>query len=29
MAGAGAEPPHGPRDADEAVERPIDRDEGI
>ena len=29
MAGAGAEPPHGPRQADEAVERPIDRDEGI
>lgn len=29
MAGPDAEPPHGPRDADEAVERPIDRDEGI
>lgn len=29
MAGAGAEPPHGPRQTDKAVERPIDRDEGI
>lgn len=29
MAGAGAEPPHGPRAADEADERPVDADEGI
>ena len=29
LAGAGAEPPHGPRSADEAAERPIDRDEGV
>ena len=29
MAGSGAEPPHGPRTADEAAERPIDPDEGI
>lgn len=29
MAGAGAEPPRGPRAADEAEDRPIDRDEGI
>jgi hypothetical protein len=29
MAGAGAEPPHGPRGADEADERPIDPDEGV
>jgi hypothetical protein len=28
MAGAGAEPPHGPRRIDEAAERPIDPDEG-
>ena len=28
MAGAGAEPPHGPRAADEAADRAIDRDEG-
>ncbi|HYE28364.1 MAG TPA: hypothetical protein VEA61_09045 [Allosphingosinicella sp.] len=28
VAGAGAEPPHGPRAADEAVERPIDLGEG-
>lgn len=29
MAGAGAEPPHGPRPIDEAADRPIDEDEGI
>jgi hypothetical protein len=29
MAGSGAEPPHGPRPADEAAERPIDPDEGV
>jgi hypothetical protein len=29
MAGAGAEPPHGPRRAADADERPIDPDEGI
>jgi hypothetical protein len=29
MAGSGAEPPHGPRGADEAADRPIDPDEGI
>ena len=29
MAGAGAEPPHGPREADAAVPRPVDADEGI
>ncbi len=29
MAGAGAEPPHGPRTADEAKDRPIDPDEGV
>ena len=29
MAGSGAEPPHGPRSAGEAVERPIDPDEGV
>jgi hypothetical protein len=29
MAGAGAEPAHGPRPADEADARPIDPDEGI
>jgi len=29
MAGAGAEPPHGPRDAEAADQRPIDPDEGI
>jgi hypothetical protein len=28
MAGAGAEPPHGPRSAGEAERRPIDPDEG-
>jgi hypothetical protein len=28
-AGAGAEPPHGPRGADKAVRRPIDPDEGV
>ena len=28
MAGAGAEPPHGPR-AQDAADRPIDADEGI
>jgi hypothetical protein len=29
MAGAGAEPPHGPRRIDRADDRPIDPDEGI
>lgn len=29
MAGSGAEPEGGPREIDEAVKRPIDRDEGI
>jgi hypothetical protein len=29
MAGSGAEPPHGPRKADEAIDRPIDPDEGV
>ena len=29
MAGAGSEPPHGPRTADKAVDRPIDPDEGV
>jgi hypothetical protein len=29
MAGAGEEAPHGPRPADRAVERPIDKDEGV
>ena len=29
MAGAGAEPAHGPRTADEAEDRPADPDEGI
>jgi hypothetical protein len=29
MAGAGAEPPHGPRTADDSARRPIDPDEGI
>jgi hypothetical protein len=29
MAGSGAEPPHGPRSASEAAERPIDPDEGV
>ena len=29
MAGAGAEPPHGPREAASAVRRPVDPDEGI
>ena len=29
MAGAGAEPEGGPKGADKAVSRPIDRDEGI
>jgi len=29
MGGAGAEPPHGPRSADDGARRPIDRDEGI
>jgi hypothetical protein len=29
MAGSGAEPPHGPRAADSAEDRPIDPDEGI
>ncbi|HYW14833.1 MAG TPA: hypothetical protein VE891_01585 [Allosphingosinicella sp.] len=29
MAGSGAEPPHGPRTEDEAVDRPIDPDEGV
>jgi len=28
-AGGGAEPPHGPRPIDRAVQRPIDPDEGI
>jgi hypothetical protein len=28
MAGAGAEPPHGPRAIDEAAPRQIDKDEG-
>ena len=27
--GAGAEPPHGPRPIDQAIDRPIDPDEGI
>ena len=29
MAGAGAEPPHGPRPIDRAAPRPIDKDEGV
>ena len=29
MAGAGAEPPHGPAGADRARKRPIDPDEGV
>jgi hypothetical protein len=29
MAGAGAEPPHGPRSAADPARRPIDPDEGI
>jgi hypothetical protein len=29
MAGAGAEPPHGPRSAKDGAERPIDPDEGV
>ena len=29
MSGAGAEPPHGPRTIDRAVDRPIDPDEGV
>jgi hypothetical protein len=29
MAGAGAEPPHGPRSKDDPAERPIDPDEGV
>jgi len=29
MAGAGAEPPHGPRTADEAADRPAGPDEAI
>lgn len=29
MAGSGAEPPHGPRTADGAADRPIDPDEGV
>ncbi|HEX8624733.1 MAG TPA: hypothetical protein VF782_06605 [Allosphingosinicella sp.] len=29
MAGAGAEPPQGPRTAGEAARRPIDPDEGV
>lgn len=29
MAGSGAEPPHGPRTADEAMDRQIDPDEGV
>ena len=29
MAGAGAEPGHGPRRADEAEARPVDPDEGV
>jgi hypothetical protein len=29
MAGAGEEPPHGPRPIDKAVRRPIDPDEGV
>ena len=28
MAGAGAEPPHGPRAIDRAADRPVDPDEG-
>jgi hypothetical protein len=29
MAGSGAEPPHGPRSAEEGARRPIDPDEGV
>jgi hypothetical protein len=29
MAGAGAEPTHGPRPSDETAKRPIDPDEGV
>ncbi|HEX8621380.1 MAG TPA: hypothetical protein VF718_05355 [Allosphingosinicella sp.] len=29
MAGAGAEPAHGPRSAEDSAERPIDPDEGV
>lgn len=29
MAGAGSEPPHGPRKAGEAADRPVDPDEGV
>jgi hypothetical protein len=29
MAGAGAEPPHGPRTEGDAADRPIDPDEGV
>ncbi|MGA9582606.1 MAG: hypothetical protein WBR13_11635 [Allosphingosinicella sp.] len=29
MAGSGAEPPHGPRTAGEAKDRPVDPDEGV
>ena len=29
MAGAGSEPPHGPRSAEDAAVRPIDPDEGV
>ncbi|HEY0130971.1 MAG TPA: hypothetical protein VGB57_06155 [Allosphingosinicella sp.] len=29
MAGAGAEPPHGPRSAEDVKDRPIDPDEGV
>jgi len=29
MAGAGAEPPHGPSAAEDAAKRPVDPDEGV
>ena len=29
MAGAGAEPSHGPRSSEDSAERPIDPDEGV
>ncbi len=29
MAGSGSEPPHGPRDAGDSADRPIDPDEGV
>lgn len=29
MAGAGAEPPHGPKTDEDSDDRPIDRDEGV